>query len=264
MSISSNNSYAVIPCYIMDDDTLEPGAQMLYARLSMLANEGRAWPSNKYLAEKQKVTTRCIQNWLKQLSDAKYIEIELIKTGFQTKRNIWLDSKFKEMFTKRTTVRAGVNHSSCRGEPQFTHINTIDKEIYKAFGAFVKLRQEEYESLCKDNGKEKTDDIIERINDYCVNNKPKGYTCYRAAFNTFLKNYKPRYTPQNKQDSPKDKIMKILKHGELYNGAECIINSECVALQRGMKNEYVRFKEKGFSEMFHNMLRKFEITGISI
>jgi len=113
-------SYAVLPSYVMDDESLDEGAKVLYARISMYAQEGRCWATNAHFAAKQKVTIRCIQKWLAQLEDAEYIEVEVIRGGFQTSRNIWLIGDFKKMFTKRTAVHAPpVNCSSSVHEPQF-------------------------------------------------------------------------------------------------------------------------------------------------
>jgi|GEM_PF-6351051 hypothetical protein len=132
MTNPRNGSYAIIPCYILDDENIEEGAKNLYSRISMLSEEGRCWASNEYFAEKHKVTTRCIQNWLKQLADAEYIQIDIDKTGFQTKRDIWIVNDFKKQFTKRTTVRVDTKHSSSPHEPQCTSSiytnNNLDKE----------------------------------------------------------------------------------------------------------------------------------------
>ena len=119
----SRGSFAFLPCIVMDDDSLDEGAKILYARISMYSQEGRCWASNAHFAEKQKVTIRCVQLWLKQLVDGGHIEVEIETGGFQTKRNIWITIDFKNSFTKRTTVHPPANYSSPPPEPQFTHIN---------------------------------------------------------------------------------------------------------------------------------------------
>ena len=129
MSAPQKASYAIIPSYILDDENLDEGAKNLYARISMYSQEGRCWASNSHFAEKQKVTTRCIQKWLKQLSDAEYIFIEVERGGWQTKRDIWITNDFKKFNTTRTTVHPQTNDSSCHNEPQFVQINTSDINI---------------------------------------------------------------------------------------------------------------------------------------
>jgi hypothetical protein len=96
----------------MDDDTLDEGAKILYARISMYSQEGRCWASNRHFAEKQKVTIRCVQKWLNQLKKSGYVKIDIQKSGLITTRDIWLVMDFKKSLTKRTTVHG-------RHEPQF-------------------------------------------------------------------------------------------------------------------------------------------------
>lgn len=130
MSEQRSSSYAVIPSYILDDDDLDEGAKTLYARISMYSQDGRCWASNKHFAEKQKVTTRCIQLWLKQLVDKGYIVVEVETGSFQTKRDIWITNDFKKHYTKRTTVHPPANCSSPPPAPQFTSIDKY-KDINK-------------------------------------------------------------------------------------------------------------------------------------
>lgn len=77
-----------------------------------------------------------------------------------------------------------------------------DVEKRDSYGTYVKLTPDEYKKLCDRYGKEKTDEIIESMNDHCINNRPKGYNSYVSAFRGFLKNYKPinnqEYREQNK------------------------------------------------------------------
>ena len=102
--MEQNSSYAVVPCYILDDEDLDEGAKNLYARLSMYSKDGRCWPSNAHLAEKHRVSERTIQNWLKQLVDKEYILVDIDMTGQQTRRFIWLSQDFKKMFKGRNTI----------------------------------------------------------------------------------------------------------------------------------------------------------------
>ncbi len=121
-----NGSFAILPSFVMDNENLDEGAKILYARISMYSQDGRCWASNAHFAEKQKVTTRCIQKWLKQLSDFGYIEVEIKTGGFQTQRNIWIVIDFKNNVTKRTTVHPLANYSSPPTEPQF--VQTMYKQ----------------------------------------------------------------------------------------------------------------------------------------
>lgn len=132
-----------------------------------------------------------------------------------------------------------------------------NKDIRISFGNFVKFSQEQYDSLIKVHGKPMVDELIQSINDYCVNNRPKGYKDYMAAFRTFVKNYKQESKP--KVSNPKTDLVSRFKHGEIYNGAECFINDEGIAFQRGITHLSAKFKEFGFKEQLENILRKLEI-----
>lgn len=125
-SQNHTSSYAVLPSFIMDDENLEEGAKILYARISMYSQEGRCWASNAHFADKQKVNTRTIQRWLKQLIENGYIEVELEKGGFQTKRNIWIIVDFKKNFTKRHTCHPDATYMS---PPHDVHVvHTMSKQ----------------------------------------------------------------------------------------------------------------------------------------
>ena len=124
---------------------------MLYARISMYSEDGRCWASNAHFAEKHKVTIRCVQNWLKQLVDNGYIEVEIEKGGFQTKRNIWITTDFKKSYTKRTTVHPPVKYSSPPPEAQFTsNIETNIKEININPPPLSSIKKEEEDSSIED------------------------------------------------------------------------------------------------------------------
>lgn len=59
---------------------------------------------------------------------------------------------------------------------------------------------------------------------------------------------------------PEQRVQKYFKHGERYNGAECIIEkNDCIAFERGMKNRHVKFSARNFNELMREMLNEFEI-----
>lgn len=60
--------------------------------------------------------------------------------------------------------------------------------------------------------------------------------------------------------SVKEKVIQKFKHGEIYNGAECLISDESIAFTRGMKHRQLKFKEYGFESQFDSILRDFDIS----
>jgi hypothetical protein len=66
---------------------------------------------------------------------------------------------------------------------------------------------------------------------------------------------------RHKPNNNREKVLTRFKNGEIYNGAECYINGETVAFQRGMTHYQLKYNESGFDGQFENILRKFQITG---
>lgn len=159
-----NGSFAIIPSFVLDNENLDEGAKSLYARISMYSQDGRCWASNAHFAEKQKVDIRTIQRWLKQLIENDYIEVELEKGGFQTKRNIWILIDFKKNFTKRHTCHPDATYMSPPGETYVTHTmykqdkEDIDKDNVLEPPEIPKLKPKEPEKpkIKKDNEKTMT------------------------------------------------------------------------------------------------------------
>lgn len=78
MTDSKKSYYAVIPATVRYDESLPPNAKLLYSEITALCNaEGYCWASNKYFAELYGVSQRCIQQWLKKLTDRGYIKVEM-------------------------------------------------------------------------------------------------------------------------------------------------------------------------------------------
>lgn len=70
--------YAVIPAFIRYDKDLSPNAKLLYGEITALCNEkGYCWATNNYFCDLYGVSERTIQRLLIQLTDKKYISIEI-------------------------------------------------------------------------------------------------------------------------------------------------------------------------------------------
>ncbi|HWY79556.1 MAG TPA: hypothetical protein VNW29_04300 [Candidatus Sulfotelmatobacter sp.] len=65
--------------------------------------------------------------------------------------------------------------------------------------------------------------------------------------------------PKKKKLPPREYVQKYFTKYEKYNDAVCFIDDDCVAFERGMNNHFVKFKEHGFIDQFHGLLRKFGI-----
>ena len=79
MEESRPGYYAIIPASIRYDKRLTANAKLLYGEISALCNkEGFCWASNNYFSNLYEVSIKSISNWINQLKDLGYIDIEMI------------------------------------------------------------------------------------------------------------------------------------------------------------------------------------------
>jgi len=75
--INKNDSFSIILHTILFNNGLTSSEKLLFCYICTLSNkEGFSFATNKYLAQKFKVTTRSINLWLKKLEDKKLIRAE--------------------------------------------------------------------------------------------------------------------------------------------------------------------------------------------
>ena len=269
MSNPPTPSYAVIPCYILDDESLDEGAKTLYARISMYSQDGRCWASNQHFANKQKVTIRCIQKWLAELVEAGYIEVEVERGGFQTKRNIWLVVDFKKNFTKRTTVHAAVNVDAPQHEPQFMQINTSNINIKE------QQQQEPVAAVSSNKFFPLLKDIDIPLSDKeWLSSKFSEAEVFHAvqwATHPSTKLNKPlaaalKWACQNKPEIPKLEIDTVNENKEFSKSIEMKYNSvnghkiealsSFIEISCGQFTHTLDYSENGFKEQLNSILKK--------
>lgn len=74
-----NIQYLLIPKFVYESD-ISSNSKLLYGLLNVLCTkEGYCWASNKYLSEKAKIKTRCLQYSLKELIDKSFIKVDINK-----------------------------------------------------------------------------------------------------------------------------------------------------------------------------------------
>lgn len=87
------NYYAILPANVRYDKDITPNAKLLYAEITALCNEkGYCWATNDYFADLYNISDRTIRRLISQLSDKKYIVVELTDN---TKRKIYINSDSK-------------------------------------------------------------------------------------------------------------------------------------------------------------------------
>lgn len=74
------NYYAIIPAYVRYDNTLKPNEKLLYGEITALCNEeGYCWATNEYFAQLYEVHSKTISQWINELKEKGYINVELIR-----------------------------------------------------------------------------------------------------------------------------------------------------------------------------------------
>ena len=87
------NYYGVLPANVRYDKRLRPAARLLYCEITALAGKtGYCTAGNSYFAALYDVSKKTVESWLHQLSEEKYIEVEVIRdeAGAVKERRIWI------------------------------------------------------------------------------------------------------------------------------------------------------------------------------
>lgn len=87
------NYYGILPADVRYDKGLRPAARLLYCEITALAGKsGCCTAGNSYFAALYDVSKKTVESWLHQLSQAKYIEVEVVRdeAGAVKERRIWL------------------------------------------------------------------------------------------------------------------------------------------------------------------------------
>ena len=79
-----------------------------------------------------------------------------------------------------------------------------------------------------------------------------------AYLQTALKNKFKPFIPKQKM-THRQWVEQRFRNGHVYNGAECFINDESVAFQRGDTHKQVKYRENGFKDQFESMIHRFGI-----
>ena len=103
--------YAIIPATVRYSKSLSPNAKLLYGEITALCNqEGYCWASNSYFAKLYDVQRSSVSNWIKSLSDAGFISIELVyakgKPNIEERKIYITDMSFKNDSERPSEVNA--------------------------------------------------------------------------------------------------------------------------------------------------------------
>lgn len=119
--------FAVIPADVRYSRQLCANAKLLYGEITALTNkEGYCWATNEYFADLYGVSQRSIQNWLEDLKNAGFIEVESSNVSGKSQRKICLPTNSKKEAPRRN-LQGGTKISS---PPLILHnkTNTLSQE----------------------------------------------------------------------------------------------------------------------------------------
>lgn len=139
---------------------------------------------------------------------------------------------------------------------------SIEKKPYREK---VLLSEGQYNILLGEHGELFLNTMLDELNTFkCVHGRE-----YDSDYHTMmgagwvLRKCKETEASKEKPKAStgiKEQVTKRFQNGNKYNDAECYINEDGVAFQRGMKHQQLKFKEYGFWDQFNNMLRNFGIS----
>lgn len=123
--------YAVIPLVVLHDNKLRPTAKLLYGQISSLTKkEGYCYASNEKLSTDIGIAKRSVENIIKELEKAGYIQREIIREdGKNVIRKIYILSK---NLIATTPSDSGEVNAIGRGDtPSDSGFALLDKSLDK-------------------------------------------------------------------------------------------------------------------------------------
>jgi len=214
---------ATIPKKVLCDKSLFPNAKILFGCLVGLAiNEGYAYPTDEQLAQMFEVNERQIKRWLNDLEEKGYIHRETQNKPHKNEKGVFYWKRERKIYVngafsknvcesdKKVPIgsdfkvpiiegdkKVPVNSKSISKKGKDIYISKKSTEIPKKkeepqrkfYGQFVKLTDQEYQSLTSELGIETLTELIPEVNDYCASHGKK-YKNYASAIRTFARRKK--------------------------------------------------------------------------
>ena len=139
-----------------------------------------------------------------------------------------------------------------------------------SLGSHVKLKPEDYHSLCEKHSRKLIDSLIEEMNDYCAASKPKGYVCYASAIRMWVRR-RVEITPVQTVDSMEKarqmslKVEKILDKSN--SNAVLHVLNDCVEFtdkRGGPLCVVIKYSERNFMQLMENHLNKVGFKNVDL
>lgn len=208
--------FRYIPEHIAQDHSLTDGEKMCYGVIwGLCEKRGVCWASNEYIAKELGKKKRQVQRYLEKFQKNKLIIVEI---EGNRDRKIWTPETFSqkeriERIFEKEPIKENIKgvmddmggcHQRHGGVSSKTPYNIAyniktkkEKILLKqdtkesppslSFGKFVKLPDDSHKKLIDRFGSDLVKDVIEDMNDYCENNRPKGYSNYESSIRNWCK-----------------------------------------------------------------------------
>lgn len=193
----------VMPSAIFFNPNIEPGAIRCYAMIRNLTKmNGYCYATNKYLAELLSCGLATLKNWISSLQTEGFIKIEHVANFEKDSRHIYISDKFKKCFRRLKNEPPLARNLATRGQKSSHIIEEYPKESdlkvreeaqapplrpfkYKR----VIMSQDQLNALLKDFGKVKTDEMMDRLDEYSdINPKRfKQYACHATVVRKWIR-----------------------------------------------------------------------------
>lgn len=202
--------FAIIPARVRYDKNLSPNAKLLFVEISaLLQHNNRCYASNSYFARVFSLSDVQVSRLLKQLIDAKYVEVDYKKTQKGTQRfvrltfNIFDNSALNENVKPALNINVKHNSNSINSNSSSTIVEGAPKK--RKVSEFIKPTVEQVKEYFKEKGY--TEESAIKAFDYY------DIASWKDAKGSSVKNWKQKmisvwFKPENKeQEKQSNKII---------------------------------------------------------
>lgn len=163
------NYYAVIPANVRYSD-ITANAKLLYGEITALSNkDGYCYATNRYFAELYGVTVVSISKWIKELSDAGFIETEIIYkngtkgidsrhirivdsvnktlTPFKEKLKGGIKEKFKDNNINNIIINNNIKRNNKEKTVNIDYPNEEWQKLFEEWLSYKKEKKQSYKSV---------------------------------------------------------------------------------------------------------------------
>lgn len=216
--------FVMVPRDLIRNAEISPQCRWFIAYL--LSHSGKWKISIPYIIKNQKISKNRIYRIINEAIEAGYLKREeFLDNGKKRyKYTVSREAKFKKCLlcpqNQDTEKQDPENEDRIEYQSKdLSNDKSLEREEQRerkaappqppplSFGSHVKLKQEEYDHLCQENGKHLVDDVIDTLNNKIASGETKTPKSYLAKLRQWIKNQK-KWDAEKKAANPE----KVSKH----------------------------------------------------